>query len=123
MNTININTLIFRLICIFILGLASVANASASGLTLAQYREWNRDPIKKEMLNTYTAGMGQGVTFANVYNKTQKIPMIFCPPNSLQITGDLTNTVLAKFIAKNSFKPTDEISIILIFAMKDAYPC
>ena len=117
------NTMMIRLMCIAILGLASVANASASGLTLAQYREWNRDPIKKEMLNTYTAGMGQGVTFANVYNQTQKIPMIFCPPNSLQITGDLTNTVLAKFIAKNSFKPTDEISIILIFAMKDAYPC
>jgi hypothetical protein len=117
------NTMMIRLICIAILGLTSVANASASGLTLAQYREWNRDPIKKEMLNTYTAGMGQGVTFANVYNKTQKIPMIFCPPDSLQITGDLTNTVLAKFIAKNSFKPTDEISIILIFAMKDAYPC
>ena len=102
---------------------ALVTTASASGLTLAQYREWNRDPIKKEMLNTYTAGMGQGVTFANVYNKTQKIPMIFCPPNDLQITGDLTNIVLAKFIAKNSFKPTDEISIILIFALKDAYPC
>ena len=115
--------MIFRLICITLLGLASVANATASGLTLSQYRDWSRDPIKKEMLNTYTAGMGQGVTFANVYNKTQKIPMIFCPPNTLQITGDLTNTVLAKFIAKNSFKPTDEISIILICAMNDAYPC
>ena len=123
MNKIHMNTMMIRLMCIAILGLASVANASASGLTLAQYREWNRDPIKKEMLNTYTAGMGQGVASANVYNQTQKIPMIFCPPNSLQITGDLTNTVLAKFIAKNSFKPTDEISIILIFAMKDAYPC
>jgi hypothetical protein len=116
--------LIRKLICIVALGLSTfVATASASGLTLSQYREWNRDPIKKEMLNAYTAGMGQGVTFANVYNKTQKIPMIFCPPNTLQITGDLTNTVLAKFIAKNSFKPTDEISIILIFALKDAYPC
>ena len=117
---------IYRLICFTILGLSTIvmsASAFASGLTLAQYREWNRDPNKKEMLNTYTAGMGQGVTFANVYNKTQKIPMIFCPPNTLQITGDLTNTVLAKFIAKNSFKPTDEISIILIFALKDAYPC
>jgi hypothetical protein len=98
-------------------------SASASGLTLNQYREWQRDPIKKEMLNTYTAGMGQGVSFANVYNKTQKIPMIFCPPGDLQMTGDLTNVVLAKFIAKNNFKPTDEISIILIFALKDAYPC
>ncbi len=115
--------LILRFICIAILGLTSVANASASGLTLAQYREWNRDPIKKEMLNAYTAGMGQGVIFSNIYNKTQKIPTIFCPPNTLQMTGDLTNTVLAKFIAKNSFKPTDEISIILIFALKDAYPC
>jgi hypothetical protein len=114
---------ILRLICIAILGLSSLANATASGLTLAQYREWNRDPIKKEMLNTYTSGMGQGVIFANIYNKTQKIPMIFCPPNTLQMTGDLTNTVLAKFIAKNNFKPTDEMSIILIFALKDAYPC
>jgi hypothetical protein len=114
---------IYRLVWITLLALSGVANASATGLTLAQYREWNRDPIKKEMLNTYTAGMGQGVTFANVYNKTQKIPMIFCPPNTLQITGDLTNIVLAKFIAKNSFKHTDEISIILIFALKDAYPC
>jgi hypothetical protein len=107
----------------FLIMVTTVNTASASGLTLAQYREWNKDPIKKEMLNTYTAGMGQGITFANVYNKTQKIPMIFCPPNELPITGDLTNTVLAKFIAKNSFKSTDEISIILIFALKDAYPC
>lgn len=108
---------------ILVLATAIASTASASGLTLSQYREWSRDPIKKEMLNTYTAGMGQGVTFANVYNKTKKIPMIFCPPDDLQITGDLTNTVLAKFIAKNSFKPSDEISIILIFALKDAYPC
>ena len=107
----------------FLIMVTMVNTASASGLTLAQYREWNKDPIKKEMLNTYTAGIGQGITFANVYNKTQKIPMIFCPPNELPITGDLTNTVLAKFIAKNSFKSTDEISIILIFALKDAYPC
>ncbi|MDO9026179.1 hypothetical protein [Zwartia sp.] len=99
------------------------SQASASGLTLAQYREWNRDPIKKEMLNTYTAGMGQGIVFANIYNKTQKIPMIFCPPSELPITGDLTNIVLAKFIAKNTFKASDEISIIFIFALKDAYPC
>ncbi|MDN3986532.1 hypothetical protein [Zwartia vadi] len=100
-----------------------VGSAWANGLTIAQYNEWNRDPIKKEMLNTYTAGMGQGVVFSNIYNKTQKIPMIFCPPNNLQLTGDLTNSILAKFIAKNNFKLTDEISIILIFAMKDAYPC
>jgi hypothetical protein len=107
-----------------LLGLSCVVgSASASGLTLNQYREWQRDPIKKEMLSTYTAGMGQGILFANVYNKTQKIPMIFCPADDLQMTGELTNIVLAKFIAKNNFKPTDEISIILIFALKDAYPC
>jgi hypothetical protein len=44
---------ILRLICIAILGLSSLANATASGLTLAQYREWNRDPIKKEMLSLW----------------------------------------------------------------------
>ena len=119
MNTFLRNTFFLSL-----LGLSCIiGSASASGLTLTQYREWQRDPIKKEMLHTYTAGMGQGVMFANVYNKAQKIPMIFCPPNDLQMTGDLTNIVLAKFIAKNNFKPTDEISIILIFALKDAYPC
>ena len=36
--------------------LAQQAQAQ-SGLTLAQYREWKKDPIKKEMLTTYTAGM------------------------------------------------------------------
>lgn len=118
------NKLLRPILCLSFLGLAfSIGTVSASGLTLTQYREWQRDPIKKEMLNTYTAGMGQGVTFANVYNKTQKVPMIFCPPGDLPMTGDLTNVVLAKFIAKNNFKPTDEISIILIFALKDAYPC
>jgi len=117
-------TLIRKLIFITVLGMSTfVGTAAASGLTISQYREWNRDPIKKEMLNTYTAGMGQGVMFANIYNKTQKIPMIFCPPNNLQMTGDLTNNILAKFIAKNNFKASDEISIIMIFALKDAYPC
>ncbi|MFY9137707.1 hypothetical protein [Zwartia sp.] len=117
------NKLIRHFLSMTLLGLiAMTGTVSASGLTLTQYREWQRDPIKKEMLNTYTAGMGQGVTFANVYNKTQKVPMIFCPPGDLAMTGDLTNVVLAKFIAKNNFKPTDEISIILIFALKDAYP-
>lgn len=116
--------LIRRFFNLLLLSLMTLSfSAASAGLTLGQYREWNRDPIKKEMLNAYLAGMGQGVTFSNIYNKTQKIPMIFCPPNTLQITGDLTNTVLAKFIAKNNFKPSDEISIILIFALKDAYPC
>ncbi len=101
-----------------------ISNAYASsGLTLAQYREWKKDPIKKEMLTTYTAGMGQGVVFSNVHNKSFNIPQIFCPPGDLPITGDLTNKILENFIAKNSFKPTDEISIILIFALKNAYPC
>ena len=98
MNTFSRNTIFLTLLGLF----CFVGSASASGLTLTQYREWQRDPIKKEMLNTYTAGMGQGVSFANVYNKTQKIPMIFCPPGDLQMTGDLTNVVLAKFIAKNN---------------------
>lgn len=113
-----------RCLSLMLLSLLTLSfSAASAGLTLGQYREWNRDPIKKEMLNAYLAGMGQGVLFSNIYNKTQKIPMIFCPPNTLQITGDLTNTVLAKFIAKNNFKSSDEISIILIFALKDAYPC
>ena len=72
-----------------------ISNAYASsGLTLAQYREWKKDPIKKEMLTTYTAGMGQGVVFSNVHNKSFNIPQIFCPPGDLPITGDLTNKIL-----------------------------
>ncbi len=102
--------------------LAQQAHAS-SGLTLAQYREWKKDPIKKEMLTTYTAGMGQGIVFSNVHNKSFNLPQIFCPPGDLPITGDLTNQILENFIVKNNFKPTDEISIILIFALKNAYPC
>jgi hypothetical protein len=101
----------------------TIAATSAQALTLGQYREWLRDPIKKEMLTTYTAGIGQGVAFSNVYNKTKNLPMIFCPPNSLPITGDLTNAVLTKFIAKNNFQAGDDVSIILIFALQDAYPC
>ncbi len=96
---------------------------AASGLTLAQYREWKKDPIKREMLTTYTAGMGQGIVFSNVHNKSFNIPQIFCPPGDLPITGDLTNQILEKFIVNNNFKPTDEVSIILIFALKNAYPC
>lgn len=59
--------------------LAQQAQAQ-SGLTLAQYREWKKDPIKKEMLTTYTAGMGQGVVFSNVHNKSFNLTQIFCPP-------------------------------------------
>ena len=96
---------------------------TAFALTVGQYREWQRDPIKKEMLGTYTAGIGQGVSFSNVYNKTKNLPLIFCPPNELPITGDLTNAVLTKFMAKNNFNASDEIPIIIIFALMDAYPC
>ena len=104
------NTFVRNIIFITFLGCSTlVGTASASGLTLTQYRDWQRDPIKKEMLNTYTAGMGQGITFANVYNKTQKIPMIFCPPNELPLTGDLTNNILAKFIAKKNVEFKTEV--------------
>ena len=105
------------------LGLLAQQAQAQSGLTLAQYREWKKDPIKKEMLTTYTAGMGQGVVFSNVHNKSFNLTQIFCPPGDLPITGDLTNQILDNFIARNSFKPTDEIPIILIFALKNAYPC
>jgi hypothetical protein len=101
----------------------TVVATAAQALTLGQYREWQKDPIRKEMLTTYTAGIGQGIAFSNVYNKTKNLPMIFCPPNSLPITGDLTNAVLTTFISKNRFQAGDDISIILIFALQDAYPC
>lgn len=65
---------IYRLIGITILGLSSIMNASASGLTLAQYREWNRDPIKKEMLNAYTAGMGQASRSQMFITRLKKYP-------------------------------------------------
>ena len=106
-----------------VLNVMLFGTSSAFALTMGQYREWQRDPIKKEMLGTYTAGIGQGISFSNVYNKSKNLPLIFCPPNELPITGDLTNAVLEVFITKNKFKPSDEIPIIMIFALKDAYPC
>ncbi len=60
------------------LGLLAQQAQAQSGLTLAQYREWKKDPIKKEMLTTYTAGMGQGVVFSNVHNKSFNLMQIFC---------------------------------------------
>lgn len=116
-----IKPLMLTLLCS--LGLLAQQAYASSGLTLAQYREWKKDPIKREMLTTYTAGMGQGVVFSNVHNKSFNLPQIFCPPGDLPITGDLTNQILENFIAKNNFKATDEIPIILIFALKNAYPC
>ncbi|MBZ1349166.1 hypothetical protein KZZ10_00775 [Alcaligenaceae bacterium LF4-65] len=111
------------LMAVLSIGLVLQDAYASSGLTLAQYREWKKDSIKKEMLTTYTAGMGQGVVFSNVHNKSYNLPQIFCPPGDLPLTGDLTNQILENFIGRNNFKPTDEISIILIFALKNAYPC
>lgn len=53
--------LIRRFFNLLLLSLMTLSfSAASAGLTLGQYREWNRDPIKKEMLNAYLAGMGQG---------------------------------------------------------------
>jgi hypothetical protein len=67
--------------------------------------------------------MGQGVFFSSIYNKLKKQPEIFCPPAGLSITGDITNSVLEKYLQKSPAGNNDEVSVILIFALQDAFPC
>jgi hypothetical protein len=92
--------------------------------SLVEYLIKENQEFKNLILEVLKNGsMNNSHNTTNSHNKSFNLTQIFCPPGDLPVTGDLTNQILDSFIARNNFKPTDEIPIILIFALKNAYPC
>ena len=100
-----------------------LTTSTCNALTIREYKDYKINPTKAEFLNTYLAGMGQGIFFSSIYNNQKKLPQIFCPPPSYSVTGNVTNKILDEFINKNNFDDTQQVSVIFIFALRDRFPC
>jgi hypothetical protein len=72
----------------------------------------------------YLASLGDGIYWANVSARESGHP-IYCPPDALAITTEQYLALLTGFASAPDMPPVknEEVGMVLVFALKDAFPC
>jgi hypothetical protein len=84
----------------------------------------------REFLNQYAAGdniysrlyirgVGDGIS---VYNATQK-GALFCPPEKIGIVDGQYVAIIRDFVAKVPKAMDKPVEVVLLYALKEAFPC
>jgi hypothetical protein len=98
-----------------------LVSTAEAGLTVEDYSRGKT----QSWFNVYIGGIGQGITIANDWLKTEKKPSIFCIANDRILNAEDYISLIDAYLVKNKDKLTLDtpISVILLFALREAYPC
>jgi hypothetical protein len=107
-----------------------VAIASSLILTVSAHAEMtienylNAELDLKLLNSAWLFGVQDGFALANAENLNREHPPMYCQPPHLSMTRKQTTDLLDDYIKKNPQLPhTTELSITLLLALEDAFPC
>jgi hypothetical protein len=97
------------------------AVSAEAGLTVEDYGRAK----SQSWFNLYIGGIGQGISIANTWLKTDKKIPLFCVADDRILDATDYISLIDAYLVKNKDKLTLEtpISAVLLFALKEAYPC
>ena len=107
------------LIAAFILTSFSVSNA----FTISEYKKQLENPVAKDLVEFYLAGMGAGMLWSNSILGARGKSMFMCPPAEMPLTNDLFVSILNKAVSENRFKESDNIALVLVIELGRVFPC
>jgi hypothetical protein len=97
----------------------------ARNLTLDVYlKERQAEPQRGYDL-IWLDGLYNGLLMASIEMSLDRKGELFCPPEHMTMTTEQIADILDRYIAKNLGKmpPDPSISIVLLAAMKETFPC
>ena len=99
---------------------------SSFAMDASAYLEANT-PAKKQVLEMYVGGVGQGFFWANIEAKNSTKVALFCPPNTMALNSQnyvaLLDQQIAFYKDTNRFKESLPIELVLLRALQDNFPC
>ena len=103
--------------------LTATAPANAVELTVSSYRETSgADRLRaQDWLN----GVYSGLAMANVGLRLDGREQLYCAPGMVVFNTVQIEDILYRYAAKpeHAMKPESSIRLVLLFAMKEAFPC
>ena len=109
-----------ELIAIAVLSILSFSQTAQAEVSISDYKTYKDD----EGFKMYFGGYLEGLKWANLMMKRNKLPSLYCPPPELGLTVDNGIQILDDFIGKSkNLEGNDHIEVVMIFAMQSAFPC
>jgi hypothetical protein len=80
---------------------------------------------ERAVAETYIDGLGDGFTWANTELEANKMPLLFCyrGATSKQLFNKHAAEAVSKYFAKKGPTMKVPLSIMLLYRLKEAYPC
>ena len=103
-------------------GLFGVSEAS-TGLTTKQVLTNAEEPTNKTLIMAAVNGYGQGFTIANSEIKRDGGKPLFCQPNKLALTPELSVDVVRRYVEKSPRLADAPFGLVLLYALKETFPC
>ena len=99
---------------------------SSFAMDASAYLEANT-PARKQVLEMYIAGVGQGFFWANIEAKNATKVALFCPPTTMTLNSQnyvaLLDQQIALYKDTNRVKDTLPVELVLLRALQDNFPC
>lgn len=114
---------LFRSVTLIFLILSIAEAASAKSVTVENYLK-HKNAFKNYHVS-WLDGVFNGLRGANSELQRTNKALLFCAPPDFSMTAQQVNAFFDKFIASHKDKvgPSDPIGILLLDALKEAYPC
>lgn len=97
---------------------------SAFPMSLELYQENERKGEPFRTLNTvYLTGVHDGFMASNAALQSIKQPMTYCQPTTVQLHPEQVKDILLKMLGRLHFASEDDVAVILLLGLKDAFPC
>ena len=109
-----------ELIAIAVFSILSLSQTAQAEVSISDYKKYKED----EGFKMYFGGYVEGLKWANLMMKRNRLPSLYCQPPDLGLTVDSRIQILDDFIAQSkNLEGNDHIEVVMIFAMQNAFPC
>lgn len=96
----------------------------ANAFTLDDYKESLKEGGKrKDYMEMYVMGMGQGFHWANSAIKSNLEKQIFCAPSNLRINGNLILTMMSDGVGKTTLSGSSPLELYMLQQLNFTFPC
>jgi len=111
------------LAALFFIGIIHPAGAVAPVNAFLQQYESAAVSVRERM-EQFVYDMNEGMGWLNDYLVSARHePRVYCPPDKLVLTGNQLVDILQRFVQHNPQYGDFPVGGVLIFALKDAFPC
>jgi hypothetical protein len=104
----------------FVLTTQALAEMNANDF-IARYQAGNA--AQRAELAQHLSDISLGMNWTNAFMFVNHKFHLYCLPGSLVLTGDELADIVKRFVEKTPNDGIQPVGMILLFALRDAYPC